>query len=207
VKQYGNYPASISRRYLVLANTGAGWSGSEDGFTSFGFDPLVSEGSGLSRGIELLIQKKLSDIRCYGIVSLTYGKTEFTSLDGITRSGAFDQQFIFNLSGGYKPNDVWEFSLKFRAGSGIPYTPFNADGSQDVARYNSQRLSVAHSLDMRVDRHWNFTLWNLITYIDIQNVYDYTPFGGYRWNEREQQVEAEESGIGILPSIGISAEF
>ncbi|OGU27917.1 MAG: TonB-dependent receptor, partial [Ignavibacteria bacterium GWA2_54_16] len=42
IKTYSDYPASLVRPYLVLANTGAGFGGSEDGFSSFGLDPLVS---------------------------------------------------------------------------------------------------------------------------------------------------------------------
>lgn len=205
-KVYGDYPASLSRPYLVLSNTGAGFGGSEDGFAAFGFDPLVSEGEGVSRGAELLLQKRLSDIRCYGILSLSYTKTDFTGLDDVERPGAYDQQWIFNLSGGYLPNDKWEFSTKFRLGSGTPYTPIRSDGTRDVAAYNSERLPVFSSLDIRADRRWNFSNWNLITYIDIQNIYSREAVTGYRWNEREQKIEADE-GIGILPSIGIAAEF
>ena len=97
--------------------------------------------------------------------------------------------------------------MKFRFASGQPYTPFKANGTQDVAAYNSLRLKNAHSLDLRVDRRWNFAAWNLITYIDIQNVYNNKFSGEVRWNAREQQAEFDESAIGILPSIGISAEF
>lgn len=207
VKRYVNYAASLDRDYLVLANTGAGWGGAEEGFSSFGFDPLSSDGSGLSRGLEFLIQKRLSDIRCYGIASLTLSQTDFEARDGISRPGSFDQQVIFNLSGGYKPSSVWEYSAKFRLGSGTPYTPFNLDGTQDANRYNDARLPIYHSLDVRVDRRWIFSTWNLITYLDVQNVYAYKPVSGYRWSAREQKVEADEDGIGILPSIGISAEF
>lgn len=205
-KDYSNYAASLVRPYLVLANTGAGFSGSDDNFSSFGLEPLVSEGFGKSRGIELSVQKKLSDIPYYGILSLTYSKTDFTSLDGIERNGTYDQNWIFNLSGGYRINKYWEVSTKFRFASGRPYTPFQNDGSQLVADYNSRRLKSAHSLDIRVDRRWFFAGWTFITYVDIQNIYNQKNLSGIRWDRREQRID-ESSSIGILPSIGISAEF
>jgi hypothetical protein len=206
VKRYSQYPASVQRPYLVLANSGAGFGGSDEGFSSFGFDTLTSEGEGLSRGVELLMQKRFSHDCCYGILSLAYSKTDFTALDGIERPGLFNQRVIMNLSYGYKPNPKWEFSGKFRFGTGTPYTPYGSQGKQDVQVYNSRRLPEFHSLDVRVDRHWNFDRWNLITYVDIQNIYDRENVQSYRWNEREQKVEGS-SGIGILPSIGVSAEF
>ena len=49
--------------------------------------------------------------------------------------------------------------------------------------------------------------WNLIAYLDIQNIYNYKNTGSVRWNAREQRVEINDSSIGILPSIGVSAEF
>ncbi len=205
-KDYSDYPTSLVRPYLVLANTGAGFAGSDDNYSAFGLEPLVSEGFGNTRGVELSIQKKLSQTPYYGILSLTYSESEFTALDGIKRPGGYDQNWIFNVSGGYKIDKHWEISSKFRFASGKPYTPFNSDGTQNVADYNTRRLKSLHSLDLRVDKRWFFTAWTLITYIDIQNVYNKNNLSGIRWDQREQRVD-ESSSIGILPSVGISAEF
>ena len=205
-KNYNNYPTSLIRPYLVLANTGAGFAGSDDNYSAFGLEPLVSEGFGNTRGVELSIQKKLSQTPYYGILSLTYSESEFTAWDGIKRPGSYDQNWIFNLSGGYKIDKHWEVSSKFRFASGKPYTPFNSDGTQNVADYNTRRLKSLHSLDLRVDKRWFFTGWTLITYLDVQNVYNKNNLSAIRWDRREQKVD-ESSSIGILPSIGISAEF
>ena len=205
-KDYSNYPTSLVRPYLVLANTGAGFAGSDDNFSSFGLEPLVSKGFGKSRGVELSIQKKLSETPYYGILSLTYSKTNFTSLDGIERPGSYDQNWIFNLSGGYKIDKSWEVSTRFRFASGRPYTPYLSNGTQEVSEYNSRRLKSIHSLDLRVDKRWFFSSWSLITYIDIQNIYNRKNLSGIRWDSKDGKVD-ETSSIGILPSIGVSAEF
>lgn len=205
-KDYNNYPTSTIRPYLVLANTGAGFAGSDDNFSSFGLEPLTDNGFGKARGVELSVQKKLSDIPYYGIFSLTYSKSDYTALDGIERPGSYDQNWIINLSGGYKLNEYWEFSTRFRFASGRPYTPFNFDGSQNISDYNTRRLKSTHSLDIRVDKRWYFTGWTLITYLDVQNIYNQKNQSGVRWDRREMRTD-ETSSIGILPSIGISAEF
>jgi len=205
-KDYNNYPTSTIRPYLVLANTGAGFAGSDDNFSSFGLEPLVDAGFGKARGVELSVQKKLSDIPYYGIFSFTYSKSDYTSLDGIERTGSYDQNWIINLSGGYKFNEFWEVSSKFRFASGKPYTPFLFDGSQLTIDYNSRRLKSSHSLDIRVDKRWYFSGWTLITYVDMQNIYNQKNQSGIRWDRREMRTD-ESSSIGILPSIGISAEF
>ncbi len=205
-KWYYDYPTSLIRPYLILANTGAGFAGSDDNFSSFGLEPLTDKGKGVSRGVELSVQKKLSDLQFYGILSLTYSETRFTPLDGITRPGVYDQKWILNLSGGYKFNEKWEASMKFRFASGSPYTPFESNGIQLVSRYLSDYYSPLHSLDIRVDRRWYFSSLTLITYIDIQNIYNNKSSNSIRWNPRTQKPQKGES-IGILPSIGISLEF
>ncbi|MAT40268.1 MAG: TonB-dependent receptor [Ectothiorhodospiraceae bacterium] len=207
IKEYSDYPASTTRDYLVLANTGAGFGGGEEDFASFGFDPLVSDGMGIARGVEFLVQKRLSDIPVYGVLSVSINETEFTALDGVERPGAFDQRLILNLSGGYVFDGGWEASAKFRYGTGMPYTGFLADGSRDFANYNGERLPDFHALDVRVDKRWNFESWNLITFIDIQNIYNRENIQGYRWDVRNNKVESTGGSIGILPSIGVSAEF
>ncbi|MBZ0199009.1 MAG: TonB-dependent receptor [Ignavibacteriaceae bacterium] len=205
-KQYSNYPASLVRQYLVLANTGAGFAGSDDNFSAFGLEPLSSAGKGNSRGVELSIQKKLSDVPIYGIASFTYSKSQFAALDGVERPGSYDQNWIINLSGGYKFNHLWEASIKFRYASGKPYTPFNLGGTQSVINYNTLRFEAAHSLDVRVERRWLFETLSLITYIDIQNIYNNKSATSVRWDARSNSVE-ENKPIGLLPSIGVSLEF
>jgi hypothetical protein len=189
-----------------MANTGAGFSGSDENFSSFGLDPLNSDGTGLTKGFEISIQKKLTDTPYYGILSLTYSEANFTALDGTGRSGSYDQTWIFNISSGYKFNEEWETSLKFRYSTGNPYTPYNSNGTQNVDDINTLRLPVNNSLDVRVDKRWYFQKWTLITYVDIQNVYNRKNVAGVSWDQRTQSPEFNES-IGILPTIGISVMF
>lgn len=215
-KQYRDYPASVNRPFLVLANTGAGFGGSEDGFASFGLEPLVSLGKGRAYGVEVFVQKKLSETPYYGIASLTIGKSEFQGLDGIFRPSNFDQRVIFSLSGGYRIDEKWELGIKFRYASGRPFTPVGAQGDRafgfqltniDPNFFNAQRLSDFHALDVRLDRRWQFSTWTLITYLDVQNVYNRQNAEPPRWNARENRIDDVGGQIGLLPSIGINAEF
>jgi hypothetical protein len=207
VKRYTGYPASETRPWLVLSNSGAGYGGAEDGFSAFGFDPLRSSGTGTSRGVEFLLQKRFSDLPAYGIASLTYGRMDAAALDGVRRPGSFDQRVLLSLSGGYMIDRRWELGLRFRLGTGAPYTPYLATGQPDVARSNAERLPTFHSLDLRVDRRWDFDAWNLIAYVDVQNVYNRRNIQGYRWDSRTMQPQSSTGSIGIPPTIGLSAEF
>lgn len=207
VKRYSNYPASITRPYLVQANTGEGYDyGAADGFASFGYDPMASLGRGRARGLELFVQKKLSGTPYYGLISVSYGEVRFTGLDGVERPGAFDQRVILNVTAGARLNEMWEAGMKFRLATGRPYTPFDANGMQSIAQYYSVRFPPSHSLDLRIDRHWQFPSWNLITYVDVQNVYNRRNRTFIRYNAQTKTFETQER-IGILPSIGLIAEL
>jgi hypothetical protein len=205
-KNYFRYPASVTQPWIVLANTGAGFGGREEGFVSFGLDPLSSDGTGRSQGIELSVQKKLSQSPWYGIFSLTCAKATFKARDGIRRDGSFDQRWIMNFGGGYVFNEKWEVTSRFRLATGAPFTPYNPDGTQSAELYNSGRLDINHSLDLRVDRRWAFKSWAMVTYIDIQNIYNHGLHEPPEYNERTRTVETTHM-IGILPSIGVTAEF
>lgn len=205
-KNYTNYPTSQLRPYLVLANTGSGFGGGENNYSSFGFESLSSAGKGFSRGLEFSMQKKSSDVSHYSLVSVTFSEAKFTGLDDVARDGQYSQKWIVSLSAGYIFNEKWEASMKFRYATGSPYTPFNNDGTQSVINYLSNNLNDSHGLDIRVDRRWNFNGWALITYLDVQNIYNNKNTTQIRWDYKEQKI-SENSEIGILPSIGISLEF
>ncbi len=203
-KNYSNYPGRVFRPQAVLAP-----SGFED-FTSdipFGLEPINSSAEGHSYGVELFIQKKLSSIPLYGLFSLTFAQSKFKSLDGIERYGAYDSRIIMNLAVGYRIDDEWEISSKFRLATGQPTTPFTTSGVKDFQNYNlGDRLPLFHTLDIRVDKRWNFSNLYLVTYFDIQNLYSRKNVSGFRWNYQENRVE-EQKSFGILPTIGISLEF
>jgi hypothetical protein len=72
--------------------------------------------------------------------------------------------------------------------------------------YLTRRLSVSHQLDLRVDRRWNFARRALVAFLDIQNVYNFRVPQIPSWDFADQKIE-DRNSIGILPSVGIRAEF
>ena len=210
-KWYGNYAARAFRPQAVLAP--AGFDDVQNDIP-FGLEPLISSSKGFARGIEAFIQKKMGDIPLYGLMSLTINESRFAGLDGIERSGAFDTRLIFNIAAGYRFNENWEISAKFRYSTGAPTTPFIEDsnsiqyGQLNFAEYNAgTRLPDFHSMDFRLDRRWNFEGFLLITYIDIQNLYNRKNANNYRFDQRLRKGVVNFAGAGIIPSIGINVEF
>ncbi len=217
-KDYSNLPSGIIpglTDHIVITNTGTGFGGREDDFQSFGYFDLNSNGKGNSYGAEFLVQKKYSSTPLYGLMSLSYSKSELTANDGKKYPGQYDQRFIFNLTSGYIFNAKWEIAGKFRYFTGVPYStvyrpsenPLRAGYIQNIPeQYLDNRTDPGHHLDLRVDRYFNFPNWTLIVYVDIQNVYNYKIPQRPTYDFWDDSI-VDASSIGILPSIGISAEF
>lgn len=209
-KSYQNYPTRVFRPQAVFSPAGFDDVNND---IPFGLEPLTSLGTGQAYGVEMFLQKKMAEIPCYGLISVSINKTEFTAIDGNTRASSFDSRLGLTALGGYRFNDEWEISGKFRLGTGLPTTPIITDkdspnyGRQDFTRFNEgERLPIFHQLDVRVDKRWNFSGIQLVTYIDIQNLYSRKNVSAVRWNAQKQIVEKNES-IGLLPSIGVNVEF
>lgn len=214
-KNYRDLPTGILlgvTDYIVLTNTGVGYGGSEEDFQSFGYFDLVSQGKGRAYGLEFSVQKKYSDTPFYGQVSLSFGRSEYTAFNGKTYPGQFDQRVVLNMTGGYKLSEKWEISGKFRVFSGAPFTPVyrpsenNGQIQNLPEEYLSDRLKVGHHLDLRLDRRFNFDRWSMVLFLDVQNIYNKRLQTKPRYEAWEDKIE-NTNAIGVLPSVGISAEW
>lgn len=173
---------------------------------------LESTGKAYSRGIELILQKKLAK-DFYGMASASISKTKYMDGSGTWHNRAYDNQFMFAVEGGYKPNDQWEFSLRWIYAGGAPYTPFDIAASTaaykgiiDKNRIYGERLPDYHSLNVRVDKRFNFSKSNIVLYISIWNVYARENIWGYSWNETKNEIKKNKSWS-MLPVFGIEYEL
>jgi hypothetical protein len=207
-KRYGDYPARLWHPEAVAAPNDFEGVRLD---VPFELEPLLSAATGRAYGIEALIQKRLGDVPLYGLASLSLSRSEFTSLDGRIRRGSYDAPVLANLAVGWRPNEVWDFGVRFRAGSGRPVSPFVTSapylGRYDLDRFNEGgRMPAFHALDLRIDRRWRFQSAQLTTYLDIQDLYNRDNAIGYAWDFREGR-PTYETALGLWPSIGINIEF
>lgn len=206
-KRYGDYPVRRFRPQAVLSP-----SGFDDATTDipFGLEPLASSGTGTAYGAELFLQKKLGASPFYGQLSASLNRTRFTGLDGTATRGAFDTPVLANGVLGWRPNAKWEVATRLRGSSGLPFTPFVAQGSLagtlDFAQYNALRVPFFFAADVRVDRRFLVGNRQFIAFLDLQNVTNRVNTTAPQWNPRLRRAEPNES-IGLLPSIGLNFEF
>jgi hypothetical protein len=174
-KLYNRYPVS-NLDSVSLANLGGD-------FGILGNEDITDIGKGRSYGVEFLFQQKFTK-NFYGILAYTLFWSEFTGFN--TQKyipSAWDNRHLVAFTGGYKFKKNWELGVKYRLLGGTPYTPYDTlasrlnyattgSGILDYNKLNTLRLDPFQSLDIRIDKKWNFNKWTLDIFIDVTNVLD-----------------------------------
>lgn len=174
-KQYDKIPFSIADG-IPLACKG-------NDYGVIGNEALSSTAQGRAYGIEILmkwlIAKKLNLAS-----SFTLFKSEYrNSKQSEYIASAWDNRYIFNMSGTYNFPHNWSLGMKISCIGGAPYTPYDVEKSSlvtawnaqgrpyyDYTKYNTGRLPAFGQLDVRVDKTFYLKRCMLGFYIDLQNV-------------------------------------
>ena len=174
-KEYDRIPYSVSDG-ISLACKG-------NDYGVIGNEELTSTAQGRSYGVEVLLRwliaKKLNLAS-----SFTLFKSEYrNNKESEYIASAWDNRYIFNLSGTYNFPHHWSFGMKVSCIGGAPYTPYDTDKSSlvtawnaqgrpyyDYSKYNTGRLPAFGQIDVRVDKTFYLKRCMLGFYIDLQNV-------------------------------------
>lgn len=225
-KQYDKVPLSVTDG-IPLACKG-------NDYGVIGNELLTSTAQGQSYGVELLMKwiivRKLNIASSFTLFQSEYRKDKQS--DYI--ASAWDNRYIFNLSGTYNFPHQWSFGMKVSCIGGAPYTPYDVDKSSlvnawnaqgrpyyDYTQYNTGRLPAFGQLDVRVDKTFYLKRCMLGFYIDLQNVTkstfkqpDILMSTGVIDNptapaaeQRYKMKYIEQKGGTLMPTLGITFEY
>ncbi len=182
--------------------------------SGFAYD---NRGTGHVVGLESLLKYK-PDNRFFGWIAYTLSRSvrkDFADDDPYLFQ--YDQTHNLTALGSYRLGRGWEFGARFRIISGPLVTPvlpgLASLYAAEAAAYTplsgepfSERLDTFHSLDIRVDKRWQFKAWRLSAFLDLQNVYNNPAQEAvlYNYNFTQQTVQG---GLPLIPSIGMRGEF
>ena len=175
-------------------------------------DALVSKGKAESYGIEFMLQKKLAD-KVYGVAGGSLFRSQYTDLNGVTRNRVFDNRYIATIEGGYKPNNRWEFSLRWVLAGGVPFTPFDQEKSTnanraifDDGKINGERYPLYNSMNLRLDRRFHFGRSNLVVFLSVWNALNQQHVASYYWNSFENRQDTIYQWR-AMPLFGVEFDF
>ena len=124
------------------------------------------------------------------MVSYSFAESKVTALVGGEKPGSFDYRHNLTVIAGYQLTNEWLVGMKLRYTTGRPYTPFdeaastaNGRGISDFNNFNGSRFKDYNRLDLRVDKKWNLKSMSIVTYFELQNVFNVTNEYQYFWNE------------------------
>ena len=174
-KQYDKIPFSITDG-IPLACKG-------NDYGVIGNEALSSTAQGRAYGIEILmkwlIAKKLNLASSFTLFKSEYRNNKQSEYI----ASAWDNRYIFNMSGTYTFPHNWSLGMKISCIGGAPYTPYDVEKSSlvtawnaqgrpyyDYTKYNTGRLPAFGQLDVRVDKTFYLKRCMLGFYIDLQNV-------------------------------------
>jgi hypothetical protein len=211
-KAYQDMPVLAANPNTNLANLG-------DDYGFVGGEPLLAEGEGRAYGGEVFLQKKLTG-SLYFLGAYTLSWSEYSGADGILKPSAWDRRHSLDLTAGYRIGEAWEIGSKLRVLSGLAYTPWDLDASEQTypltgrgvrnwSRAGSERSPAYARLDLRVEREWFFGGWDAIVYVDFQNVLNRTNTVGVAYTQDPaypDNLRPLES-VSFLPTFGFSVEF
>lgn len=205
-KKYTDYPVSLLIPTFVIVNGGADYGPNIIGAAS-------SDGYGFVRGIDFSLHKKLSGSGLYGMLNYTLSESRFTALKGGEKPGSFDYRHNLTLIAGYQISNDWLVGIKFRYITGRPYTPFDVAASTIAGRgvyqsdkFNEERYRDYNRLDIRVDKKWNLKKLSIVSYVELQNIFNVSNVYQYFWNEYKNQ-QGTIYQWAFLPVGGFSIQF
>ena len=186
-----------------------------DGWTS---DALSNDGTGRNYGIELTLEKFLSN-GYYYLTTLSLYESKYTALDGVERSTRFDGNYIFNIVGGKE----WTFgeannkslSLNSRViiSGGKREAPILLPQSREagftIRDYNRNfetRLNDYTRLDIGISWKVNRPKSTSTIAINVQNVIGKANEFGRFYSSQADQVVAE-SQVGMFPNLSYRISF
>jgi hypothetical protein len=150
------------------------------------------------------------------VLTVIVGK-RFTGL----RSGLNEMPFYIRYPSYVLPfSDDMEISLRWRYATGKPFTPQDfvvteqhREGAIKWSKgawvpsdnINSERYPDYSRLDIAFNSRYNFSNWNLVVYLSIQNLYNRKNIAFYQYNSDGSRENVYQ--FAILPVVGVEVEF
>ena len=181
-------------------------------------DQLFFEGTGISRGVDFLIQKKVGKYTGWLGYTLSEVVHTFPDLSNSPFYSLNDQRHEFKIVNVLKAGR-WDLGATWVYGSGKPYTAPNGlytitllDGKEteyvSIGEKNGLRIDPYHRLDLSATYNFNLGSGKGEMGLSIFNLYNKTNTWYYEFEVVDNQVtETNVNYIGFTPSLFFNVSF
>ncbi len=186
----------------------------EDSYTN---DVFVNKGKGKNYGIELSLEKSLSN-HFYFLFSNSLYQSKYTASDGIERNTRFNGNYIGNLVAGKEfvfaeGRRTLGINIRTVYAGGYRTTPIDVEQSQQLG-YTVYVDKEAYSLqnpgymraDMRISMKWNKRHLTSTLSLDIQNITNRKNVSDSYYDATENKVVTTHQ-TGLIPVLNYIVEF
>jgi len=181
---------------------------------------LVNEGTGSNKGVEITVEKFFSK-GYYALLTASLYDSKYKGSDGIERSTAFNNKYVFNVLAGkefawgnQKQHRI-SFDTKLTTAGGKYYTPVDLAASQvseiqvlDEVRVFEERYDSYFRWDVKVGVKLNNTKrrFSQGIYFDIQNITNNKNIFRKNYNRKTNMIN-DVYQIGFFPNFMYKIEF
>ena len=180
--------------------------------------PLVNKGKGYNYGLELTLEKFLSN-HYYFLFTSSLFDSKFKTMDGKWRNTYFNNSFVFNLLAGKdfvfgsNKNKTFSINAKLLWKGGNRFIPINLQASniKGYAVYNinnayNERIADYYRFDLGLKYRKDHKNFAWIISLDIQNVTSRQNLYGQYYDAYAKKI-AYSYHLGMLPILNFRIEF
>jgi hypothetical protein len=182
---------------------------------------LVNEGTGKNYGVELTLEKFLSN-GYYLLMTTSVYDSKYTGSDGVERNTSFNSHYVYNaLFGkewkfGASNRNAWTFDTKFTTSGGKPFTPIDLEGTRANAGREVRMENIAFSERYDAYMRWDVKFGVRLNsgkrnvshqfFVDLQNVTNRKNEFVRRYNQVTDEINNIQQ-IGFFPDLMYRIQF
>ena len=174
------------------------------------FDNMENLGTGENKGVELTLEKFLHK-GFYYLLTASVFDSGYRGFDGVWRNSAFNNNYIFNLLGGYEwklgKRSMLSADVKTVYAGGNRYLPIDVEASSrhNATRYHwdrafENRLPDYFRLNARITFRRNGKKLSQEWALDLQNLTNHQNIFTHNWNKDTRQISTSYQ-MGFMPMV------
>jgi hypothetical protein len=185
--------------------------------SEFVTEPLVNNGKGKNYGLEISLEKYLSN-NFYYLLSNSLYQSKYTALDGVERNTRFNGNHITTLLAGKdfvseRKSKVFGVNIKTIYAGGLRTTPIDVEASREKGytvflkdqAFAKQNPSYFRT-DLRLSLKWNRNKRTNTLSLDVQNLTNRQNVYGEWFSKQEGKVVYSYQN-GLIPILNYKVEF